>query len=132
MTTARSVVYRALRMMGVVDPEETPTSTMATNGLETLNAMVHAWKGQKVDVGHEDWDFDNDVTVELDPMHVDGMTALLVIAMLPEYPNTQLSPAVKVVADNGWEALKAAHIDSSVDSDLVVDRAFQGRRWGWR
>lgn len=128
MTTARSVVNRALRMLGVIDPDETPSATMADNALEALNAMVHAWKGQKVDVGHEDWTLDDDVTVEVDPMHVNGMTALLAIDMLPEYPGRQLSPAVKLIADGGWEALKAAYTDSSVDSDLTLDTAFQ-RRW---
>lgn len=129
MTTAQSVVYRALRMLGVADPEETPTATMAANGLETLNAMVHGWKGQKVDVGHEDWALTDEVTVEVDPQHVNSMTALLAVEMLPEYPGMTLSPAVLAVAANGWAALQAAYTDSSVDTDLTLDTAFRRRIW---
>lgn len=131
MTTALSVIARSLRQLGVIDPEETPTDTQVSNGLEALNAMVHGWKAQGVDAGHEDWATTDDVTVEIDPQHVNTMTALLTITLQPEFAGSQVAPAVVAAATNGWAGLQAAYFDSSVDSDLVVDIGLQARRRWW-
>lgn len=132
-TTPRTMVTRALRMLGH-DPEETPTSTEMDSGLQALNAMLHDWKGQAVDIGHSDFALDDDMSVELDPKFTQGTTALLAIVLSPEYPHAQIPPPVAIMAQQGWAALQAAYFDSSVDSDLVVDEGFQrlstNRRWG--
>lgn len=135
MTTARQVITRSLRQLGIVDPEETPTDTQMDTGLEALNAMVHGWKAQSVDISHEDWTVDDDVTIELDPMHVNGMTALLCGTLQPEFPGSVLSPEIVAMATTGWAGLQAAYFDSSIDSELTVDSGFKrlqaNRRWGW-
>lgn len=132
-TTPRTMISRAIRLLGA-DPEETPTATQLSTGLVALNDMIHAWKGQGVDIGHSDFALDDDVSVELDPKFNEGTTALLAIALDPEYPGLSVSPPIAVMAQQGWAALQAAYFDSSIDSDLVVDTAFQrlqsNRRWG--
>lgn len=132
-TTPRTMITRALRMLGH-DPEETPSATEMASGLEALNAMLHGWKGQSVDIGHSDFLVDDDVSVELDPKFNEGTTALLAIALSPEYPHAPIPAPVAVMAQQGWAALQAAYFDSSIDSDLVVDSGFQrlssNRRWG--
>lgn len=135
MTTARDVIKRSLRLLGQIDPEEDITSSQADTGLQALNAMVHGWKGQGVDVGHEDWTLDDDVTVEIDPMHLNALASLLAVDLIAEYPSAQLPPATAQMAVQSWAALQAAYFDSSVDSDLVVDTTLRrlqaDRRWRW-
>lgn len=132
-TTPRTMGTRALRMLGA-DPEEVPTATQLATMLEALNAMLHGWKGQGVDIGHSDFALDDDVSVELDPKFFEGTTALLAVVLDPEYPGFGVSPPIAVMAQQGWAALQAAYFNSSVDADLVVDAAFQrlssNRRWG--
>lgn len=123
-TTPRTMVASALRKLGH-DPEETPTSTEMASGLEAFNLMLHAWKGQGVDIGHSDFAVDDDVSVELDPKFHEGAIALLAIAISPEYPHAQVPAPVVIVATQGWSALQAAYFNSSVDADLVVDSGFQ-------
>lgn len=132
-TTPRTMISRAIRLLGA-DPEETPTATQLASGLVAFNDMIHAWKGQGVDIGHSDFALDDDVSAELDPKFNEGTTALLAIALDPEYPGLNVSPPIAIMAAQGWAALQAAYFDSSIDSDLVVDTAFQrlqsNRRWG--
>ncbi len=132
-TTPRTQITRAIRLLGG-DPEETPTATQIATGLIAMNSMIHAWKGQGVDVGHSDFAVDDDTSVEIDPMFDEGVAALLAIVLDPEYPGLNVSPPVIIMAQQGWAALQARYFDSSIDSDIVVDSAFQrlqsNRRWG--
>lgn len=131
--TAQQTVNRSLRMLGVIDPTETPTDTQAQNALEAINSMVHGWAGKSVDIGHDDWALTDDVTLELDVKHIEGLCALGAITLQPEYPGSQISQAVAAIASAGWASLQAAFHDTSVDSDLVADNMFQHRRTiGWR
>lgn len=123
-TTPRTMITRALRQLGA-DPEEVPTATQMATGLEALNTMLHAWKGQGVDIGHSDFLVDDDMSAELDPKFNEGTTALLAVALDPEYPGYTVAPPVILMAQQGWAALQAAYFDSSIDSDLVVDTGFQ-------
>src|SRR5258708_7415273 len=131
-TTPRTQITRALRMLAS-DPEEVPTATQMSTGLEAWNAMLHGWKGQGVDIGHSDMALDDDISVELDPMFNEGAAALLAVTLDPEYPAYTISAPVIVMAQQGWAALQAKYFDSSIDSDIVVDTAFQrlqsNRRW---
>ncbi len=135
-TTARDTVYRMLRMLGVSDPEETPSSAQAEFGLLALNAMVKGWKAQGVDVGHvADWTLDSITDLEIDPQHWTALCALLAIHLSPEYPNAPVPPATAQLAQNGWAGIQAAYFDSSLDAELQADTGFQRlsanrQRWG--
>ncbi len=52
--TARDVITRAIRLLGTNIAGTAPTAVEASNGLISLNSMIHSWKGQGVDVGHID------------------------------------------------------------------------------
>lgn len=132
MTTAREVIYRALRQLGVSDPDETPTGRQASDALVALNAMVHGWKANGVDVGHADWTLDDEVDLEIDPEFVRGLSAMLAIDLAPEYPGAQINVAVGKMSDDGWKALIARYHDTSTDSDLTCDAGLQSigiQRW---
>lgn len=127
-TSAQIIINRALRLLGVVDPQEVPGETQAANALEALNVMVHGWVAQGVDVGHDDWTLTDDIELEIGKQHIGALAALLAIELQPEYPGSVLSPVAGGMAANGWNALLAAFMDTSIDSDLRVDRAFLPRR----
>ncbi len=128
-TTARDCIYRSLRMLGVSDPEETPSAPQAAYGLDALNRMVHGWKAVNVDVSHVDWTLDSDVELEIDPRHIGAMEAMLAVYLSPEYPGSPVPPATAGLAEAGWRALQAAYVDASKDAVLQID-PFLRRRSG--
>lgn len=132
-TTIRDRVYRALRMLGVSDPEETPSAAQAQYGLLAANEMARAWKGKGVDIGHNaDWTLDSILDAELPREHHEAFTALLAITLMPEYPGTVLPAATGAIAMDGWNSLQAAYMDTSEDSDLQAPTALRrnaANRW---
>lgn len=132
--TALSIATRALRMISVIDHDDTPTGTQGAVVLQALNAIVHGWKAQAVDIGHNDWALSDDITTEIDPMHINGLTALLAVEILPEFPGGVLPPAIAAAAIAGWAGLQASYLNSSQDADMTVDTGFQNlnaRRGAW-
>lgn len=130
--TARDTVKRAMRMLGVLIAGTEPTAVQATNGLLALNAMMHAWKGQGVDIGHIDLALSDDV--DLADQFLNGCTALLAVELSPEF-SRPVPPAVGIMAANGWAALCAEYVESDESRDMVVETALQrigaGNRGGW-
>lgn len=126
MTIVRDHCKAALRLIAVIDPDETPTARQMQDALDALNQMMHGWRSQGVDIAHYDLTLDDDVN--LDPQHIEGCKALLAVRMQPEYPGSVLSASTVQMANNGWGALQAAYIS---DNTLTVDCALSriGRRW---
>lgn len=120
--TARDTVTRALRMLGVIVNGVVPTAVEATNGLMALNAMMHAWKGQAVDIGHIDLGLNDDI--DLPDEHLNGCTALLAVELSTEYL-APVPPAVVAAATNGWSALQAAYIMDDESRDLRVEKGLR-------
>lgn len=48
MATAGTIIARSLRLIGVIDPEEGPTTTEYANGLISLNAMIDSWQNERL------------------------------------------------------------------------------------
>ena len=48
MATAQTVINRALRLIGALDPEESPTANETANGLEALNALIDSWRNDRL------------------------------------------------------------------------------------
>lgn len=119
MTTAHDVVGRALRLIGVVDPTETPEAQQMQNGVDALNQMMHGWRLQGVDVQHTNLVLADDLIVP--PELIGGVTALLAINLAAEYPGTAVPASTVSMAQAGWDGIQAAYI--SRDTELRVDRA---------
>lgn len=49
-TTANTIITGALQLLGVVDPEETPTAAMLADGLRRLNMMMGSWTTQSLTI----------------------------------------------------------------------------------
>lgn len=48
MATAQTVINRALRLIGALDPEESPTANETANGLEALNGLIDSWRNDRL------------------------------------------------------------------------------------
>ncbi len=130
--TVRDTVTQALVMLGAQLAGNAPTSVEALDGVKAFNAMVHAWKGQGVDVGHIDQTINDDLA--LAPEHHEAATALLAIRLAPDY-EVQVSPSVATIAANGWSALQAKYIINDPNDDMIVEtglrRLSANRRWSF-
>lgn len=87
MTTASDIVTRALRKIGVKSSDEDASSEVMTEGLEALNAMMHGWKLQGVDLSHTDLALTD--TFSLDPEYEEGTVYLLASRLSPDYTRPQ-------------------------------------------
>ena len=83
MTTARDIVERAFRKLGVVASDEPMTADQAQNGLDTLNMMMHAWMLDGIDVGHIDLQLADQFSLE--PQFAEGTVYLLAERLSPDY-----------------------------------------------
>lgn len=48
MSTAQTVINRALRLIGALDPDESPSTNETANGLEALNALIDSWRNDRL------------------------------------------------------------------------------------
>lgn len=48
MATAQTVINRALRLIGALDPEESPTTNETANALEALNGLIDSWRNDRL------------------------------------------------------------------------------------
>lgn len=116
--TARDTITRAMRMLGVIIGGTTPTAVQGANGLLAMNAMMHGWKGQSVDIGHQDLGLNDNLA--LPDEFLNGVTALLAVELSSEFV-VPVPPGVVSSAINGWSALQARYITDNPNQDMIVD-----------
>ena len=83
MTTARDIVDRAFRKIGVVADDEAMTAEQAQAGEEALNMMMHAWLLDGIDVAHVDITLGE--VFPLLPQFHEGTVYLLAERLAPGY-----------------------------------------------
>lgn len=121
MTTARDIVERAFRKLGVVASDEAMTADQAQNALDALNMMMFGWMLDGVDIGHIEMQLADVFTMQ--PQYEEGCVYLLAERLSPDYsaPAAFDPSAFK-------KRLSAAYLiipDSKIDTVLT-------RRRGWR
>lgn len=125
MSTARDIVERSFRKIGVVASDEPMTADQADNGINALNMMMHGWMLDGIDVGHIDLQLADVFSME--PQFEEGCVYLLAERLSPDYAapanfspsefKKRLSAAFLIIPDSKF--------------DLSLQRGFS-RRYGWR
>lgn len=83
MTTARDLVTRAFRKLGVVADDEPMTADQAEHGLNVLNDMIAAWRLDSVDVSVSELALDD--TYPLGREYNEGTIYLLASRLSSDY-----------------------------------------------
>jgi hypothetical protein len=123
-TTANDIVTRALKRLRVVNPRETVEAVIASEGLQALNDMMHAWKAAGVDVDHETMAATDDFT--LDEEHVQATVALLAVRLAGDH-GMEVEAGIARDAEMGWEGLEAEFFPAADRADIDLALARTGR-----
>jgi hypothetical protein len=132
MATARDVVSRALRLVGVAASDVPVDATDAANGLEALNSMLRGWEARGVYVGH-DTDYTLNSTFEtglLPDRYRDPTTYLLAEALAIEYGRPLTMSLSKRISES-WKTISANYLSPvNLDVDDGLKR-MPSQRWGF-
>ena len=103
-TTARNVIYRALRLIRAIDPTEAPQADESTTSLQALNEMMHGLENHGI---YMDWE-DIALTDNMPNPNRDirPITYLLAAEIAPEF-GMELTPEVAVEARGAKAILQA-------------------------
>lgn len=107
MTTARDIITRSLRRIGVVAVDEDPDGTYAAAALDRLNAMIFGWKLWSVDVSHVALELGD--SIALGPEYDLSLEYLLAKEIVSDYPYS-LSSVDLSRADDAWRAIYSAYV----------------------
>lgn len=107
MTTARDIVKRALRQIGMLASGEDPASEDANDVLAALNGMLSGWTMDGIRMNLPELALTD--TVALPAGHIDGICFNLAITIAPEF-GANVSPALATLADRGKQQLQRAYI----------------------
>lgn len=114
MATARDLVERAYRKIGVVADDEAMTAEQAANGIAALNMMMHGWLLEGIDVAHVDLQLAD--TFTLQPQFEEGTVYLLADRLAPD--NMRPGPDTRAFKT----MLAAAYL---IVPDVVMPRALR-------
>jgi hypothetical protein len=103
MTTALDIATRAYRKLGISGTGDTLTAEELAEGIDALNAMMHAWKLAGVDIEHTDLAADDDFPIG--PEFVEGTVYLLASRLSPDFT----TPAA-FDADDWFRKFQAAYM----------------------
>lgn len=121
MTTARDIVERAFRKLGIVASDEAMTADQADNGINALNDMMHGWLLDGIDIGHADLELADVFTLE--PQFVEGCIYLLAERLSPDY-----STPANFSTSQFKQRLSAAFL---IIPDSKFDRTLTRSRRSW-
>ncbi len=121
MTTARTVIKRALRRLAVTTIGQEPSAEEASDGLEALNDMLHGLKGEGGDVGFATLTLNDDLPVARE--YIKPIVDLLMRELAPEFGVT-LTVNQAEAASSARRILQAAFSEIPV---LTIDRGLRNR-----
>lgn len=120
MPTARDIVTRALRMLGVLAAGETPSAEDADAGLLALNGMVASLVMSRAPSFAE---MTLDTSIPYPRQFDEALASMLAIRLASEY-GQQVAPAVASMAERGEQQLRAYYASEAL---LVVDSGLLGK-----
>jgi P22 tail accessory factor len=135
MAVVQTIINRALRILGVLDANESPQAVDTQTAIEALNAMATRWEADGVSIGWVPVSAGSDTL----PAPEEAQAALaynLAVTLRPEY-GRPLAPDVIAMAQEGFARLYAdvysndyAIMDlelptsNGVDSQRAFERGF--------
>lgn len=103
MTTAREIVLRAMRKIGVVAHDEESDADQIASGVDALNMMIFAWELSGVDTNHVTLGASD--TFPLDAKFEEGTVYCLASRLAPDYEVPQAFDA-----DQFFRGIQAAYL----------------------
>lgn len=125
MPTVLAVVTRALRLLRVVDPNESPEAVSVVTAIDALNPMMMRWEANGISLGWspvQSGDEDLPAPAEAEQ----AITFNLAATLRPEYGVT-LDPEIYAIAEAGLADLRR---DVAVANPMSWDRC--GSRYNTR
>lgn len=122
MATARDLITRSMRELGVTDGYEPVSAEDAAVALDVLNDMIGAWELDGIPLGVGTVTLNTDLAVP--DNHLEGMRANLSVRLAPTF-GRQAAPMVVEMASRGLRALQSAYSRTRL---LSVDPAMRWRR----
>lgn len=116
--TPNKAIERALRLCGVLQDGEVPNGDQFSDGLDSLNSMLHSWELESIPLNNYDAASGDDLPYP--PSHDKAIVDNLAVVIAPEY-EVDLKPMVFAMADAGKRQLRNAYID--LNARLSVDPA---------
>lgn len=117
--TARDIIEGAMRLLGILQANETADAAQAQDGLSALNQMLHQWP---FDVQHEDMTLNDNL--RFPPNHFRGIRYNLAIDIASEY-GRDIPPAVAKIADETYRQISNENANPArLDSQRFGDRLY--------
>lgn len=128
--TAKNLIARAFRMIGLLRPGELPSTYDEASALTALNEMLHGWAKRGVDIQHVDLTLTDALLVHAS--WLEGIAYNLAVRLADDYPDAVLKPHTMERAREAFQEFQAHSLE--FDDDLKVDSALQpqyfNRRYG--
>ena len=122
-TTARTLVTGALKKIIIVHPGRSPSADEMSDGVRSLNVMLHGWETDGIKLGFADIGVDDDIP--LADRFIRGVMYLLAIDIASDY-GTEVSPEVAINAAQSKTAIQTAFTEIP---KLEMDTGLRNRRW---
>ena len=117
MPEVSRIVSRALRLLRVIDPNESPEAEQMVGAIEALNGMMRRWEANGLSLGWSDVSVPSDEVPAPDEA-IDAIVFNLATKLRPEY-GAALEQDVYINADQGLSALRR---DIKVANPMSWDR----------
>lgn len=105
MASARDVIKRSMRRIGVIAAGEDPSADEASDALRELNGMMTNFRREGIDYAHAWLDLTDALTI--DDGLCDYVGDILAVRLADEY-GRQVTPMIAEAADNARRMLQAS------------------------
>lgn len=123
-------VTRALRLIGVLSPNEAATAADMNTGVEVLNAMLFGWVIDGIDLNHETVTQFSELLI--DAPYLETVIHALASRLAPEFGaavDGNLLARIDAIAERGKSLLRARF--ETPNTLLVPAELRQGPYWRW-
>lgn len=115
MATAITIIKRAMRLIRILDPNESMRAEDAADALESLNAMLAEW--HEAEIGLPDYSLATlETELASDVADREAIAYALAIRIAPEYEDANLSPTFMASAVESMARLRLRYFQPGATS----------------